>query len=77
MWSRERQEGRQVEHIGGQDEVGVPFFLRILLRQVDGSAEHAPLPMPSRQSGQPHPQVAEALVALRPGLVASGKERVD
>ncbi len=68
---RQRQKGRQVQHIGGQDQVGLGPLIVEAPSQRDGPAMHAPLPVASRQGQQLHLVTAEALKTFGPGSVTA------
>ncbi len=71
------QEGGQVQHVGGQDEIGLKVHLSEPPGQGDRSAVHAPLPKPSRQAQQFHLVAAASAIAIGPGLVGASVVRFD
>lgn len=70
----EGQEGRQVEHVGGQEEIGAVFYFQKLLRQNHRPAVHAPLPVPAFQREDLHIVAAVFLEAFGPLAVAAGEK---
>jgi hypothetical protein len=71
------QEGRQVQHVGGQDEIGLEAHPSEPPGQGDRSAVHAPLPKPPRQAQQLHLVAAASTIAIGPGLVGASVVRFD
>jgi hypothetical protein len=71
------QEGRQVQHVGGQGEIGLKVCLSEPPGQGDRSAVHAPLPKPPWQAKQLHLVVAASAISIGPGLVGAGVVRFD
>ena len=65
------QEGGNVEHVGGQDEVRPGIFGQVLAGQGHRAAVHAPFPEAGGQREQLHLVLAVLLVASGPGPVAA------